>query len=300
MRKPAEAIDAARRMPTIGPTPKWQPVSARVRTLFVRNRSVRNKNGRFPLFCIRAKAMIAFAQSQNASTKGIAMKVIAYARVSTQEQAKSGVSLPAQAEKLAAYAALYSLEIVELIQDAGESAKSLRRPGLQRALAMLKRGEADGLLIYKLDRLSRKLRDWNALIDGFFGEKSGKALFSVTDSINTKSASGRMVLNVMMTIAQWELETIIERTCEGMDYKRSKGERISRHIPFGFRLSEDGVALIKDAAEQAILSEIVQLRQAGHTLRAIADALNSRSIPAKNGKRWAHTSIRSILTRNAA
>jgi site-specific DNA recombinase len=227
------------------------------------------------------------------------LKVIGYTRVSTEEQAKEGVSLDAQRAKLVAYAALYGVEIVEVIEDAGVSAKSLKRPGLQRVLGMLKRKEADGLLIAKLDRLSRSVKDWNTLIDSHFGEKAGKQLLSVHDQIDTRTAAGRMVLNILMTIFQWEREAIGERTQDGMDYMRQQGQRIGT-VPFGWRLADDGVTLIEDAAEQAILAEIIQLRQAGHSLRKIAEVLNARSVPAKNGKSWAHTSIRSILARNAA
>src|ERR1700677_4662283 len=102
------------------------------------------------------------------------MRVILYARVSTADQADSGVSLEAQTAKMTAYAGLYDMQVVEVVIDAGESAKSLKRPGLQRALAMLKHGEADGLGVVKLDRLTRSVADFQRLIDNFFGEKSGK------------------------------------------------------------------------------------------------------------------------------
>ena len=105
------------------------------------------------------------------------MNVIAYCRVSTAEQSDSGVSLDAQQAKMRAYADLYNLTIVETIIDA-ESAKSLRRDGLQRALNLLRTGKADGLLIVKLDRLTRSVADWQALIDAYFGERGGKQLFA--------------------------------------------------------------------------------------------------------------------------
>src|SRR5262245_12352055 len=95
----------------------------------------------------------------------MAMKVVGYIRVSTEEQATSGQSLDAQREKLAAYAKLYDLELVSILEDAGESAKSLNRPGLQDALGRLRRGDATGVLIAKLDRLTRSVADWQALID---------------------------------------------------------------------------------------------------------------------------------------
>src|SRR5579872_5990046 len=95
-------------------------------------------------------------------------KTIAYLRVSTEKQADRGVSLDAQRVKAAAYAELYDLELVETIVDAGESAKSLDRPGLQRALAMLKGGAADALLVVKLDRLTRSVADIGTLVETYF------------------------------------------------------------------------------------------------------------------------------------
>jgi DNA invertase Pin-like site-specific DNA recombinase len=228
------------------------------------------------------------------------MKVIGYTRVSTDEQAATGVSLAAQAEKLSAYAALYGLQIVEMIEDAGQSAKSLKRPGLQRALQLLKAGHADGLLIAKLDRLSRSVKDWNALIDRYFGERGGRELFSVADSIDTRSAAGRLVLNVLMSVGQWEREAIGERTRDALRHKRSNGQRISGRIPFGFRLADDGVLLVEDPTEQAILREIDGLRAAGLSLRKIAAALNREGVPTKEGGEWQHTTIRGILARKVA
>ena len=172
------------------------------------------------------------------------MQVIGYVRVSTEEQSNHGVSLEAQKAKLTAYAALYGLQIVETIEDAGQSAKSLKRPGLQRALEMLRTGRAEGLLIAKLGRLSRSVADWNQLIDCYFGERAGCQLFSVADCIDTRTAAGRLVLNVLMSVAQWEREAIGERTKDALSHKRSKLERVSGNIPFGWTLDGDGVALI--------------------------------------------------------
>src|SRR5262245_9845331 len=98
------------------------------------------------------------------------MRVIGYIRVSTEEQATAGVSLSAQAEKVRAYCALYDLTLLEVVEDAGASAKTLERPGLQRALSALRRGEADGVVVAKLDRLTRSVADMATLIDAHFGE----------------------------------------------------------------------------------------------------------------------------------
>ena len=111
------------------------------------------------------------------------------------------MSLDAQRAKVAAYASLYDLELTEVIVDAGQSAKTLDRPGLQRALAMLKSGNADALLVVKLDRLTRSVRDLGALVESYFAP--GKAaLLSVGEQIDTRSAAGRLVLNVLASVSR--------------------------------------------------------------------------------------------------
>jgi DNA invertase Pin-like site-specific DNA recombinase len=227
------------------------------------------------------------------------MKVIGYIRVSTEEQATDGVSLAAQREKLIAYASLYELDLVEIIEDAGQSGKTLDRPGLQRALSMIRKGQAAGLLIAKLDRLSRSVVDWNELIDGYFGEKAGKQIFSVADSIDTRTAAGRLVLNVLMSVAQWERETIGERTKDALQHKIRKGERCGK-VRFGYHLADDGTTLIEDPAEQEALQAIRRLKAAGQSLREIAAEMTRRGIATKEGNaQWKHTTIARILQRTA-
>ena len=99
------------------------------------------------------------------------MKAVGYIRVSTEEQATQGVSLDAQTEKVRAYASLYDIELVEIITDAGVSAKTIDRPGLSKALAMLEAEEAEALVIVKLDRLTRSVRDLDYLLDKYFASR---------------------------------------------------------------------------------------------------------------------------------
>jgi DNA invertase Pin-like site-specific DNA recombinase len=220
--------------------------------------------------------------------------------VSTADQADSGVSLDAQRAKTAAYAGLYNLAIVETIVDAGESAKSLDRPGLQKALAMLRAGEVDGLLVIKLDRLTRSVADWQVLIDSFFGEKAGKQLFSVTDSIDTRTAAGRLVLNVLLSVAQWERETTAERTKEALRHKINGHQRVGK-VRYGFDLAADGRTLVPNPTEQRVVALMNDLRAAGLTLRQIADELTKRSIPTKEGRsRWQHQTVAYILRRQTS
>jgi len=236
--------------------------------------------------------------TENPVGKGNAMRVIGYIRVSTEEQATNGQSLDAQRAKLEAYASLYELELVEIIADAGVSAKSLTRPGLQDALAKLRRGAADGLVIAKLDRLTRNVGDWQRLIDSYFGDKAGKQLFSVADSIDTRTAAGRLVLNVLLSVAQWEREAIAERTKDALQHKISKGERCGK-VRFGYELAADGKMLVAVPTEQEAIELMKELRAAGQTLRDIAAELNRRGIRTKEGKPWKHTTVSGILARAA-
>jgi site-specific DNA recombinase len=233
-------------------------------------------------------------------TGAAAMKIIGYIRVSTEEQATGGVSLDAQRAKIEGYAKLYDLELVEIVEDAGQSGKTLNRPGLQTALAAIRKGTAEGLLIVKLDRLSRSVGDWNDLIDGYFGEKAGKQLFSVADSIDTRTAAGRLVLNVLMSVAQWERETIGERTRDALQHKIHVGERVGK-VRFGFRLAEDGKTLEPVEAEQEAIRLMGRLQEAGKSLREIAAELTGRGVATKEGKskKWTHTAVARILARAA-
>jgi len=227
------------------------------------------------------------------------MRVIIYSRVSTTEQSEHGVSLDAQEAKNTAYAALYDLTVVAMVRDPGESGKSLNRPGLQQALAMLRRGEADGLICNKLDRLTRSIGDWQDLIDGYFGEKAKhpRKLFSVNDSIDTRTAAGRLVLNVLLSVAQWEREAIGERTKSALAHKITNGHRVGE-VRYGFDLGDDGKTLVPNADEQETIKLMRRLREQGMSYRAIAEELDVHSVPTKNGGgAWSAKVVRAILKR---
>ena len=148
-------------------------------------------------------------------------RVIGDIRVSTQAQADDGVSLDAQRTKLSAYAVALDLDLVEIIVDAGVSAKSRNRDGVQRALGMLDSGQADGLLITKLDRWTRSVKDLGELVESYFADRF--ALLSVNDSIDTRTAGGRLVLNVLASVSQWEREATAERTREALAHIAADG-----------------------------------------------------------------------------
>lgn len=217
-------------------------------------------------------------------------RVIAYIRVSTEKQADKGNSLEAQKARLEAYAVAFGLEVVGIETDAGESAGSLDRPGLQRALASMTRGEADGLLVMKLDRLTRSLRDLNVLIDEHFKD-GGKRLMSASEQIDTATAAGRMMLNILTAVAQWEREAAAERTAAVMAHLKDTGKFTGGWPPFGYSADADG-NLIECPAEQAILIQAKAFRQAGMSIRSVAAAL---PVNPRTGKPFGATQIARMM-----
>lgn len=227
------------------------------------------------------------------------MRLIAYARVSSEQQLEEGYSLSAQESKLKAYCDLYNHELVEIISEQG-SGKSIRlRPGLTRALDMIKRGEADGLVVTKLDRLTRSIKDIQIMIDEVFNHpKVNGELHSVEDQLNTSTASGRLVLNVLISVSQWEREAIGERTSAALKHKRKMaGRKVTGSAPFGWQWTEgENRKLIPHPIEHEIIRTMIDLRNEGMTLKALADHLNTRGIKSKRGGLWYASSVKSALS----
>lgn len=221
-------------------------------------------------------------------------RAVGYIRVSTDKQADHGISLDAQRAKLEAYAALYELTLVDIIVDAGVSAKTLERPGLQRALAMLDKGQANALLVAKLDRLTRSVKDLGTLVEDYFSSDK-IILLSVADSIDTRTAAGRLVLNVLGSVAQWERETIGERTTEALDHKRTKGEKLGGDVPYGFTLAADGKTLVADVAEQALLAAIREARQRGLSQRSVVAELTRKGFTTRKGTALSLMQVQRIM-----
>lgn len=226
-----------------------------------------------------------------------APRAVGYVRVSTDKQADSGVSLDAQAAKVRAMADVQDAQLVEVVTDAGASAKSLQRPGLARVLALVKAGAVDTVIVAKLDRLTRSVRDLADVLDMF--AKHGVALVSVAESLDTGTAAGRLVLNVMASVSQWEREAIGERTRDALRHKKANGQRVGT-VPFGYQLAPDGVSLVANLDEQRALRVLRELRDAGYTLQAVADELNRQGFRTRRGSAWQLRTVHHLLTAVAA
>ena len=223
------------------------------------------------------------------------MTAIGYVRVSTDKQADHGVSLEAQAEKIRAMAVVHGADLADIIVEAGESAKNLNRPGMARLLQLVDGRQLKIVIISKLDRLTRSVKDLCMLLERF--ERRGVALISVAESLDTSSAAGRLVLNIMTAVSQWEREAIGERTRDAMRHKRNQGQRVG-NIAYGYRLANDEQHLEPDETEQAILAHI-RARRESMTLRGLAAELNAQGFRTRRGSPWRHEYVKRIVDLDA-
>ena len=189
-------------------------------------------------------------------------------------------------------ATVQGAELLDVIVDGGESAKSLNRPGLQKLLELVNKGEVKAIIIAKLDRLTRSVKDLCGLLELL--EKRKVALISVAESLDTSSAAGRLVITIMGAVSQWEREAIGERTRDALRHKRAQGYRAG-NVPFGYRLEDDGRTLAPHATEQKAMAEIHKLRGAGNPLRVIATELNRNGHLTRRGTPWRLESVVRVL-----
>jgi site-specific DNA recombinase len=218
------------------------------------------------------------------------MKAALYVRVSTEDQATNGVSLVAQEERLRAYVVARDWSIFRIYRDDGYSAKTLDRPALSRLMEDAKARRFDALLVFKLDRLTRSVRDLGTLVEFF--DKRGVAIVSLSESLDASTASGRLMMNLLASVSQWEREAIGERTAFALRYKR-KQLAVYGQTPFGFKRVGDKLEPFEK--EMQTVARVYALRRDGWSLRRIAGALNADKIPTKTGKQWQAEQVRYLL-----
>jgi site-specific DNA recombinase len=224
---------------------------------------------------------------QNDESK-MSKRAVGYLRVSKQNE--KGVSLDSQAEKVRAMACVHDAE-VEIVTDDGETGKHANRPGLQRVLEMVRRGEVELVIVAKLDRLTRSVKDLGELLELF--QRRNVSLVSVAEALDTGSAAGRLVMNIMASVSQWERETIAERTATALRHKRAH-RRVFNHSPYGYSRNGDELAAVPE--EQATIARMKSWRASGWTLRRVADELNASGKPTKSGTgKWHAETVRGIM-----
>jgi DNA invertase Pin-like site-specific DNA recombinase len=161
---------------------------------------------------------------------------------------------------------------------------------------MLDAGTAEGLVVVKLDRLTRSVRDLGELVQRYFAAER-----SVADSIDTRSAAGRLVLNVLASVAQWEREATCERTRDALGHLKASGVRLGGEGLGWERVADtdaEGRRVVREVeANLAAIERIVALRAEGFTLRAVAARLTAEGYGTKRGGLWAAETVRKVPAR---
>jgi len=224
---------------------------------------------------------------------GDRVKVVGYVRVSTEEQAREGVSIEAQQSKIEAWAKALDFKVIAVEVDAGISGKNIRaREGLKKALEVAC-SEKAALVVYSLSRLSRSTKDTIMLAEML--DAAGADLVSLSERIDTTSAAGKMVFRMLAVLNEFERDQISERTSAILQHKKSKLEAYSP-TPYGYNKNEK--KLLPDPVEQEVIKKMKRLRKQGKSFKRIAKYLNSRNTPPKRGSLWYASTVRYILNNN--
>lgn len=190
--------------------------------------------------------------------------MIGLVRVSTTEQGDSGLGLAAQENAIRREADRRGWLLIDVVIESAVSGRAQERKGLTEALERVGRGEASGLIVAKLDRLSRSVVDFGRILDWL--DRAGGYLVALDLGVDTSTPGGRLVANVFASVAQWEAETISVRTRDALQSKRAEGGAVSR-----------------PAVPADVQARIVALRDEGLSLRAICSRLDADGVPTARG-----------------
>lgn len=221
------------------------------------------------------------------------MRAALYARVSTEEQAKEGFSIDAQLNILSAWSVVKGYQIVDRYVDDGYSAKNLNRPAVQRLLEDCRAGAVDAVVVWRLDRLSRSLRDTLTVVEDVFRARNIEFI-STTESIDTTSTSGRLMLNILASFAQNEREVNEERVrTVSMDLAR-QCIHMGGVPPYGYSVGEDRRYIINES-EAAAIRMLFDMRAEGHGYGDIITAMTNAGYRTRGGKVFSKNALHDML-----
>lgn len=195
-------------------------------------------------------------------------KVIGYTRVSTQEQGEHGVGLDAQEAAIRAEVERRGWVLDRIERDVSSGGSIRKRPGLAAARSSCRRGEADGIIVAKLDRLTRSLLDFAAIITE--AQEQDYEVVVLDQGFDLATPNGRAMAGMLAVFAQWERELISQRTRDALAVKRSQGVVLGR----------------PPVVSEEVRGRILELREQGESLSAIARTLNEEGVPGGHGGKW--------------
>lgn len=218
------------------------------------------------------------------------MRCAIYRRVSTNDQVQEGFSLQAQKMRLTAYVESQGWSLIEDYVDEGFSAKNIERPAMQRLIKDIEKQKFDVILVYRLDRFVRSVSDLHSLLQ--LMDNHEVKFKSATEVFETTSASGRLFITIIATLAQWERETIAERVFENMLKRSEQGKRNGAPAPYGYNLADGDLTINEQEAKWV---RFMYEKYHTHGSQNIAKQLNNMGVKTKKGEIWSDFSIRYIL-----
>lgn len=215
-----------------------------------------------------------------------------YIRVSTEDQAREGFSLGEQEEKLRQLCKYKDFEIFKVYKDAGISAKNMKdRPAFQQMLDDMKTGKFNYIVAYKLDRVTRSVRDLEVLISTL--EQYHCYLICDRDDVNTSTANGRFFVRMLTVLSQLEIEIVSERTKFGLNGAIKAGH-IPGKVPLGYYRDIDKTLKV-DVTTKDIVLRIFELYLEGKSYQSISNILNQEKVLSPNNKKWCDSTIDRII-----
>ena len=210
------------------------------------------------------------------------MKVLGYIRVSTAMQVEKGSSLDVQQVKIAEYCKLMDYDLLEVFEDRGISGMSIsKRGGYKELIRYLNQNDVDMVVVHSLSRLGRRMKDVIAFMELL--KSNNISFYSIKESLSNDDKVGGLIVNILSSIYEFEVETIRERI---KDVKQSKKERglVYGRLQYGW--DREGDRLVKSETEMKVIKRVKNLRTRGYSWVKIAERLNEEGVPSKSGSIW--------------
>ncbi len=228
-------------------------------------------------------------------TRDKPLQAVGYVRVSSAKQSDEGISIDVQIKKIKQWASLHDAQLLNIFGDDGITGRNIkRRPGFQKALQSVLNKKAI-LVCYSLSRLSRSTKDMIQL--GTKLNEAGAELVSLSEQIDTTTASGKMVFRMLAVLNEFESDQIGERTKAALTLLREQGKKTGGLVPYGYDVDESG-NLYENEQEQDIIKKIMSKHKKGMKFQTISNWLNDQSIKTKTGKKWYAQSVKNVIQAN--
>ena len=219
-------------------------------------------------------------------------KVIGYVRVSSLIQKEKGNSIPNQISKIKSYCKLNEYELIDILSDDGISGMSKsKRKDYLKLIDIISNKDIDGVVVNDLSRIGRKMSDVVEFIDSM--KKKNIEFHTIKEGINNDSNVGSLIINILSSINQFEVEMLRNRISEVKQYKKSN-DLVYGNLIFG--KTKDGDRLIDNVDELKVIKYMKNLRKRGYSYFKISDRLNQRNIKSKNGNQWYGSGVRNVLS----